>query len=51
MFNIGDLVLCEGDNELYLYYGKGSWSGWGNFVRIADGYACQLAEVMCSKWC
>ncbi len=50
MYNVGDLVICEGDNEIYLFLGKGSWAGWGDFVRISDGYSCQMATMMCSKY-
>ena len=49
MYSVGDLVICEGDNELYLYLGEGAWDGWGSFMRVNDGYVCQLASIMCSK--
>lgn len=51
MYNVGDLVICDGDNEIYMFLGEGSWSGWGDFVRMRDGHTCQMAKITCSKWC
>ena len=50
MYNVGDLVICDGDSEIYLFIGEGGWSGWGEFVRMKDGYVCQMAKITCSKW-
>ena len=50
MYDIGDMVICEGDSELYLYLGLGAWQGWGHFLRLNDGHKCQMAMMMCSRW-
>jgi len=50
MYEVGDLVICDGDNEIYMFLGNGCWSGWGEFVRMTDGHTCQMAKITCSKW-
>jgi len=50
MYEVGDLVICDGDNEIYLFLGDGGWEGWGEFVRMKDGYTCQMVKITCSKW-
>jgi len=50
VYSVGDLVICEGDGDVYMYYADGVWEGWGCFVKMLDGSTCQLAKIMCSKY-
>lgn len=49
-FDIGDLVICEGDNDIYMFLGLGSWDGWGQFIRMSDGHQAQMAILSCSSY-
>ena len=49
-FKVGDLVICEADNEIYLYLGQAMWDGWGRFIRLCDSESCSMVEIMFSKY-
>ena len=49
-YEVGDLVICDGDQDIYMFLGEGVWSGWGEFIRMHDGYTCQMAMIMCSRY-
>jgi len=49
-YKIGDLVVCEGDNDIYMYLGLGSWDGWGRFLRMSDGHKTQMVLLSCSSY-
>ena len=49
-YKVGDLVICEGNQDIYMFLGVGGWPGWGEFVKMDDGSTCQMALIMCSKW-
>ena len=49
-FNMGDLVICEHDDDVYMFLGLGSWDGWGRFIRMSDGHQAQMVIISCSKY-
>lgn len=49
-YNVGDLVICDMDQDTYIYLGAGSWDGWGNFMKICDGSTNQMVLNMFSKY-
>ena len=49
-YEVGDLVICEGDKDIYMFLGLGSWHGWGRFVRMSDGFTTQMVMLSCSSY-
>ena len=49
-YGVGDLVICEGDNDIYMFLGVGSWAGWGRYVRMSDGHTAQMVIISCSNY-